>query len=341
MSFSAVSRWSLTLARTNDVYQIKGAVSHMNDVMIMLPIWFEGQTVGWAANFGHLTDVQGRVPGSMSINATTIWDDGLQIPCVKLYTKGVYNHSLVEVLCRNSRLPEWFASDLTALVAACRTAGARVQELCERYGVAVYHAACNSLLNKNRNAIAHLIKHKIGEEKSEFTDFVDDDGHGVGPWALRCTMQKQGEKLIFDWDGTSPQSGYSINCYLSETMFKMFIGFYLLAVYDPYCVVTDGYHDLLEIRIPEGSLLKPVRPAAVSCRTHLLGRVMDVMQALFGQRDAAYRAAAGFSDSPHLFYSGFKPTGEQFILYQIGFGGVPARPAGDGVSKSLPSQRLR
>lgn len=57
---------------------------------------------------------------------------------------------------------------------------------------------------------------------------------------------------------------------------------------------------------------------------------MDVMQALFGQRDPAYRCAAGFSDSPHLFYSGFKPDGEFFLLYQIGFGGVPARPIGDG-----------
>jgi hypothetical protein len=113
-------------------------------------------------------------------------------------------------------------------------------------------------------------------------------------------------------------------------MFKMFIGYYLLAVYDPHCVVNDGFHDLIEIIIPEGTILRPIRPAAVSCRTHLLGRVMDVMQALFGQRNPAYRCAAGFSDSPHLFYSGFKPNGEWFLLYQIGFGGVPARPIGDG-----------
>jgi 5-oxoprolinase (ATP-hydrolysing) len=93
--------------------------------------------------------------------------------------------------------------------------------------------------------------------------------------------------------------------------------------------VNDGFHDLIDIRIPAGTILRPVRPAAVSCRTHLLGRVMDVMQALFGQRNAAYRCAAGFSDSPHLFYSGFKPDGEFYLLYQIGFGGVPARPIGD------------
>ena len=128
----------------------------------------------------------------------------------------------------------------------------------------------------------------------------------------------------------------------------MFIGYYLLAVYDPHCIVNDGFHDLIDVRIPTGTILRPVRPAAVSCRTHLLGRVMDVMQALFGQRNPAYRCAAGFSDSPHLFYSGFKPNGEFFLLYQIGFGGVPARPIGDGPDchclfpaiKSIPTENI-
>jgi len=87
-----------------------------------------------AANFGHLTDVQGKVPGSMSINASSIYEDGLQIPIVKLFSKGVMNNDMVEVFCRNSRLPEWFRSDLTALIAACRTAATRVCELCDRYG---------------------------------------------------------------------------------------------------------------------------------------------------------------------------------------------------------------
>jgi 5-oxoprolinase (ATP-hydrolysing) len=115
---------------TNDVYQTKGAVSHLNDVIVLLPIHHNGKIVGWAANFGHLTDVQGKVPGSMSIGASSIFEDGLQIPSVKLYSKGEYNQSLVDVFCRNSRIPEWFQSDLTALVAACRTAAARVCEVC-------------------------------------------------------------------------------------------------------------------------------------------------------------------------------------------------------------------
>ncbi|KAH9862884.1 hypothetical protein J1614_010977 [Plenodomus biglobosus] len=333
---------------TNDVYQIDGAVSHLNDVIILLPIYYHHEIIGWAANFGHLSDIQGKVPGSMSINASTIFEDGLQIPIVKLYDKGVYNEGLASVLFRNSRRPEWFQSDLIALVTACRTASTRVQELCARYGVAIYNAATDALLAQSRAAIKTIIDTKLSSERSSFTDFIDDDGQGLGPYAISCSMQIINDKLVFDWDGTSPQSNTSMNFYLSTTLFKIFVGYYLLAIYDPHAVVNDGFHDLIEIRIPEGSILRPVRPAAVSCRTHLLGRVMDVMQALFGQRDAAYRCAAGFSDSPHLFYSGFKPDGEFYLLFQIGFGGVPARPIGDGPDchclfpaiKSIPTENI-
>ncbi|KAL3475832.1 Hydantoinase/oxoprolinase-domain-containing protein [Aspergillus californicus] len=333
---------------TNDTYMIEGAVTHLNDVIVLLPIFYEHKLIGWASQFGHLTDVGGIVPGSMSINATSIFDDGVQIPCIKLYTKGTMNTDLVTLLCRNSRQPDWYRSDLMAIIAACRTASSRVCELVLRFGCEVYTAACSELLLRNRTAMAKIIDTDFDEKPCTFTDFVDDDGHGIGPWALVCTMKKidNNKRLLFDWSGTSPQSDHSINFYLSETMFRMFIGYYMIAAAAPGTVINDGFHDLIDIHIPKGSILKPVRPAPISCRTHLMGRVMDVMQALIGKKNPVYAAAAGFSDSPHFFYSGYKPDGEWYQLYQIGFGGVPARNAGDGLDchclfpaiKSIPTE---
>ncbi|KAK1060148.1 hypothetical protein LTR74_012066 [Friedmanniomyces endolithicus] len=334
---------------TNDVYEVEGAVSHLNDIIVLLPIYFEHKRVGWAANFGHITDVQGQVPGSMSINAQTIFDDGLQIPTMKLFEKGKMNRPIVELMCRNSRQPEWMRSDLLALISACRTAATRVCELCARFGPEVYAASTDVLLQRTRTAVSQIIEHHMTDEPSTFVDFVDDDGHGRGPFAVKCTLTKPSKnRLRFDWSGTSPQASSSINFFLSETMFKMFVGYYLLVVHAPYTIPNDGFHDLLDIEIPQGSLLKPVRPAALSCRTHFLGRTMDVMQALFGQKNSAFMTAAGFSDSPHFFYSGFKPNGEWYQLYQIAFGGVPARPKGDGPDchclfpaiKSVPTESI-
>ncbi|EMC92489.1 hypothetical protein BAUCODRAFT_38559 [Baudoinia panamericana UAMH 10762] len=334
---------------TNDTYEVEGAVSHLNDVIVLLPIYFEHKLVGWAANFGHFTDVQGQVPGSMSINAQTIFDDGLQIPTMKLFEKGKMNRSIVELMCRNSRQPEWLRSDLLALISACRTAATRICELCARFGPEVYAASTDVLLKRTRMAVSKIIEEHMTDETSSFVDFVDDDGHGHGPFALKCTLSKPEKgRLRFDWSGTSPQASSSINFYLSETMFKMFVGYYLLVVHAPFTVPNDGFHDLLDIDIPRGSVLKPVRPASISCRTHFLGRVMDVMQALFGQKNEAFMTAAGFSDSPHFFYSGFKPDGSWYQLYQIAFGGVPARPKGDGPDchclfpaiKSVPTESI-
>ena len=93
---------------------------------------------------------------------------------------------------------------------------------------------------------------------------------------------------------------------------------------------NDGYYDLVEVRIPRGTILKPIRPAALSSRTHLLARIFDIMSGLLGQGSPDALCAAGFSDSPHFMYSGYNAKGEWYQLYQIGFGGVPGRPAGDG-----------
>ena len=95
-------------------------------------------------------------------------------------------------------------------------------------------------------------------------------------------------------------------------------------------LVNDGFYDLIEVRIPAGSLLKPNFPAALSGRTHALGRLFDILGGLLGQKTPEFLCAAGFSSSPHLFYAGTDREGKWFQLFQIGFGGIPGRPLGDG-----------
>jgi N-methylhydantoinase B len=104
----------------------------------------------------------------------------------------------------------------------------------------------------------------------------------------------------------------------------------MIMVFDPQILYNDGFYDLVDVHIPEGSLLKPRFPAALSCRTHALGRIFDVLGGLLGHRQPEFLCAAGFSSSPHLMYSGFDSRGEWYQLYQIGFGGIPGRPVGDG-----------
>jgi N-methylhydantoinase B len=316
----------------SDPYKCEGAISHANDWLVLLPIfWRDGRLVGWAAMFGHMTDVGGKVPGSLPTDATTIFEEGLRIPPVKVYRGGVRQDDILTMALNQCRLPHWNRADFDAIVAACRTAERRVIEMCERFGVDVFVAALEAALERNRRAMAQLIRRTIPEEELTFEDYVCDDGRGHGPYRLRCSMRRVGERVILDWSGTDPQSASSINFLLNENMLRMFFGIYMIMVFDPQILFNDGFYDLIDVHIPEGSLLRPRFPAALSCRTHALGRIFDVLGGLLGQRQPEFLCAAGFSSSPHLMYSGTRrDSGEWFQLFQIGFGGIPGRPFGDG-----------
>jgi N-methylhydantoinase B len=280
--------------------------------------------------FGHMTDVGGKVPGSLPTDATSIFEEGVVVPPLKLYRRGELNREALALVLNQVRMKEWNRSDLNAIVAACRTAGRRVIELCERFGTETYLSALDALLERNERAMRQLIATTIPEDKLTFTDYICDDGRGYGPYKIHCTMWREGEKVILDFAGTDPQAEGSINFYLNENMFRMFFGIYMIMVFDPQILWNDGFYPLVDVRIPEGSLLKPRYPAALSCRTHALGRIFDVLGGLLGQRTPEFLNAAGFSSSPHLMYSGVDRRGEWFQLYQIGFGGIPGRPFGDG-----------
>ena len=314
----------------NDPYSCEGAISHNNDQLIILPVFRNGRIIAWASMFGHMTDIGGKVPGSMPNDAQSIFEEGIRIPPVKLYKKGEFQEQIVEIAAHNSRMPEWYKADLHAIVASCRVAEMRVNEICDRFGDDVFNSATNELLARNRRAMRQLIMTSIGEEPVTFEDYICDDGNGAGPFKIKCTMHRKGEKVYLDFDGTDPQSEYSINFYLNENMFRMFFGIYMVMVFDPQILFNDGFYDLVEVNIPEGSLLKPTFPAALSCRTHALGRIFDVLGALLGQKTPDFLCAAGFSSSPHLMFSGFDKNNEWYQLFQIGFGGIPGKPFGDG-----------
>ncbi len=318
----------------SDPYSCEGAISHSNDWLVLLPVFKDGRLIAYTAMFGHQSDIGGSVPGSMPIGASSIFEEGVRIPPVKIWKKGEYNDDLMKLVMHQTRKPDWCQADLNALIASCRVAARRVVEMAERFGDDVYISATQELLARNHRAMKALIAMAVAEEPVSFSDYICDDGKGFGPYKIQCTMRREGDKVILDFEGTDPQSAASINFYLNENMFKMFFGIYMIMVFDPQILFNDGFYDLIEVRIPEGSLLKPKFPAALSGRTHALGRIFDILGGLLGQKTPEFLNAAGFSSSPHLFYSGWDnrsgKEGEWFQLFQIGFGGIPGRPLGDG-----------
>ena len=319
---------------TNDPYMCNAAVSHLPDWIILVPVFKDGRHLAWTAMFGHMSDNGGMVPGSIPIKAETIYQEGIRIPPTKLYKNEVLQEDILELILHNVRTSEWNRFDLNALVASCRTAAKRCVEIADRFGDEVFDTTMQIMLERNLQAMTAIINMIVPEEPAYFEDFICDDGVGKGPYKIACKMWREGTPerplAIFDFSGTDPQAKSSINFYMNEEMFKMFFGSFTINLVDPQILFNDGFYDLVDVRIPQGSLLKPNFPAALSGRTHALGRIFDVMGGVLGQGAPDAMNAAGFSDSPHLFYSGYDKKGEWFQLFQIGFGGIPGRPIGDG-----------
>ncbi|MDQ6937433.1 MAG: hydantoinase B/oxoprolinase family protein [Actinomycetota bacterium] len=320
---------------TSDPYACGAAISHANDWLVVMPIYVDARVVGWASMFGHMSDVGGKTPSSMPTDAKTIYEEGVVIPPFKLFADGVANEDALRIILNQVRVPDWNRADLNGLVAACRTATRRVQEMCARFGTATYLAALDALLLRNHDAMKTLL-HMVFEEGRtlSFTDYICDDGVGFGPYELKLALTRVGDKVTLDFTGSSPQAVGPINYYINENLVRMFFGIYMITVADPQILWNDGFYPLIDVVIPDGSFWKPHHPAALNARNHGIGRVFDLFGGLLGQTNPALLNAAGFSSSPHFMYSGNYSTGERkgewFQLYSIGFGGIPGRPLGDG-----------
>ncbi|MFP6734655.1 MAG: hydantoinase B/oxoprolinase family protein [Rhodospirillales bacterium] len=315
----------------SDPFKCGGAISHINDWMVLVPVFFDGELVGFSSMFGHMMDVGGPVPGSMPTAATSIYGEGMRIPPIKIYSKGALNQAALDILMNNTRTPEMNFSDLMAIIAGCRAGEKRIIEMCARFGKETYKAACEALLERTNRAMRQLIVQNLPEEPASFEDYVDDDGLGNGPFKMKITIWREGEHAYFDWTGTSPQAPGPINFYLHDGMFKMFIGIYMIMVFDPQILFNDGFYDLIHVTLPEGSLLHPDFPAALGCRTHALARQFDVLGGALSKNAPEMATAAGYGSSPHFIYSGVDAKGRPFQLMEILYGGIPGRPVGDGM----------
>ena len=317
---------------TNDPYACAGAVSHTPDMLLLRPIFYEDDLVGYSSQWGNLMDVGGKTPGSMPVQAQTIFEEGMRLPPVKLYKGGDVDAELLESFAHNTRLPDHAEADIKALAAGTKAAETRIHELCERFGKETYLEACDAILDRTRDGMIELIREFVPEgERYTFEDRVDDDGMGNGPITLHLEIYREGDTVHLDWTGTDAQVPGTVNFLLNEKMFKMFTGVFLIMAFDPLLTFNDGYYDLFEVTLPEGSVVQPEYPAALGNRLPTMARQFDVLQATFSKLIDGFSVAGSYGTSPNLVYAGTDSEGNDFQMLEILYGGIPARPGGDGL----------
>ena len=179
---------------TSDPYKCSASISHTNDWLVLVPIFFEDELVGWSSPV-RPPDGRRRAPaGLAATGATTIFEEGIIIPPLKIVERGEVQEDVLRLILNNVRLPEMNRADLFAIVAACHAGEKRVMELCERFGKDVYLATLQALLDRTHEAMRKLIQLAIPEEPQTFEDWIDDDGLGNGPYKMKLTIWREGRR---------------------------------------------------------------------------------------------------------------------------------------------------
>ena len=316
---------------TNDPYMMEGSTSHLPDILLVRPIFHEGQHIGYALQWGNLMDVGGSTAGSIPIDARSIFEEGVRMPPVKLYDAGRLNEEVLRFFCHNSRTPRETRADVMAIAAGTATGAQRVKDICDRFGRDTYLEACDALLDRTRTSVIGLIRQLIPEDQRfEFEDYTDDDGLGHGPIKLKLAMWRDGDTLHLDWTGTDEQVPGPVNFLLNREMFQMFAGVFLISAVDPTILFNDGYADIIKVNIPDGSVLRPKEPAPLSNRLVVMARLFDVLGAVYAKA-IGFNVSGSYGTSPNFVYSGTKKTGEPFQTMEILYGGIPAIPGKDGL----------
>lgn len=314
------------IVATNIPYE--GGGSHLSDVTMVLPVFYAGQIVAFAVNKAHWTEIGGKDPGSMTNDSVDIYQEGVQLPCIKIFEAGVPIASVIELLAANVRTPDSTLGDLHAQAAALRVGAARLAELCAAYGVDFVKAAMDGVLEEGeKKARAALADLPAGTFYAE--DQVEDDGMGTGPTAVRVKVTLASERFTVDFTGTGPQAKGSINCTRVALMAGMRILF--MAVVAPRLPANEGIFRPLEVICPDGTIFTAQRPAPTSTywETRLVASD-TVWQALAPHLPEALGAGHYLSVCSEVLRTRDTRTGELALLVEPNAGGWGAGADRDG-----------
>lgn len=310
----------------NDSYG--GGGSHLSDVGLVMPIFFDGEIVAFSANKAHWTEVGGKDPGSFSNDATDIFQEGLQFPSVKLFNEGEINQAIVDIIEANVRFPELSLGDMWAQVAALKTGEKRVKELCEKHGKELFLSSVDYLLDHGEQ-LARQELNKLPKGTFNAEGFIDDDGFGNGPFKIKVKVTITDDKFVADFRGSHPQVPGPVNC--SYTALVSAVRTIFLAITNPSQDANDGVFRPLEVITDKGSVLSAERPAPVSI----------YWESMLAGADLIWKALAPVV--PHRLNAGHllsvcsvvlsgqhQDTNEPFLIVEPSVGGWGASEGQDG-----------
>jgi N-methylhydantoinase B len=309
----------------NDPYQ--GGM-HLPDIFMFVPFFYREELEGFCVVICHHTDVGGRVPGSNASDSTEVYQEGLRIPVVKLYERGVVNDIMERVIAQNVRVPDRVLGDLRAQYAASQVGVRELTALFDRYGRDDARRYFAELLDYAERLTREEIR-RWPKGTFHFEDFIDDDGLSPEPIPIRVALTVHEDRVSVDYTGSSPQVRAAINSTLSYTKSCTYLSVRCALKGD--VPNNAGVFRCIEVHVPEGTVLNPIEPAAVAARALTGYRVFDAMLGALAQVVPDRIPAAGEGGNTVVCLSGKKDDGSSYIIVDMICGAWGGRPGSDGI----------
>lgn len=318
----------------NDPYV---AAIHASDVQLLAPIFYEGELIAWAGSASHQTDVGGIDPGSICVSAQEVFQEGFQTPGIKLVEGGVIRRDVEEMYRNIVRAPELGLLDIRAKIAANNVVKRRIVEMADRYGRDTVLALFGQLIRYSEDRVTAKLS-KIPDGRWTAVNYIE--GLREPYLKVRITAIKEGDRLTLDFTGTSPQTAGSENMGVNGTMSSAMNPFISMLCYDiPW---NEGLFKRMDFVLPEGSLVNPRKPAAVSANVPAGANILTMTTSLNVLSKMLYcsdeyreEASGNVAGNFNCFnFSGANRDGSYFstLIMDVLASGVGAYPGHDGAN---------
>lgn len=308
--------------------------SHTPDLAIIIPIFYQGELVGFSGNTAHHIDIGAATPG-LIIDVGDVYAEGMLLAGVKLYEKGVRNEALAQMIRFNSRASTQLLRDIEAQVASAQLGVKRFKELLDRYGKDYTFAAIDQLIDYSETILRQKIREiPDGEYRAE--GFLDDDGRNRETrLPVVVTVRVEGDGVTVDLTGSAPQTATAYNVpFEGSCKVAAYAAFRKIlldsATMDTPVPSNEGSFRPIKVVAPEGSIFNPIFPAAAEARFTQCNRMIDlIIKALAPVLPE--RVIAGSSASiSFAAYSGIKDSGDYWVFLEVNEGAYGGRPHSDG-----------
>ena len=318
--------------------------THLMDVRFAMPYFRDGKVFCWLSNIGHWPDIGGTVPGGFSASATSVEQEGLRLPPVKLFKRGEMDREIFSIITSNIRVAEQRIGDIRAQTAALEVGRDRLSELLDRYGDETVVEAIGELRKRSAAQMRACIS-QIENGTYHGQAFIDSDGVVNEPLTIALAITKtEDNRLIFDFEGSSPPCRGPMNCVIATTHSSVYLAIRHIF---PEIPLSSGAFEPLEIVDPSGTFLHARYPRPVSgCAAEVSQRIAEAVFSAMVKAVPDLVTAAPAGSSGNFALGGDDPLfGRDYVMYHLSGGGYGGNVREDGltngcstigISKSAP-----